>query len=282
MPSVPTIPSRPWLKSPLKTELGSLKLAGAIDDIPGISPQSMRILGNYALVFMARGNGYYADSRGSSHALAPGDAVLVFPEIAHAYGPEQSGAWTQIYVVFEGPQFELLRQAAILDPSRPVWRLQPVDYWRRRLEEIFQTPTPQGDATALRALGRFVHLLTDMAATDSEASRRTEDVWLDDSMHLLSEPRTRGWLTPQEAAERVGLSYENFRKLFAQRVGESPAKFQKRRRIEHACAAIYQETATFKELAEELGFCDVYHFSKVFRQVMGESPSAFRKKTRGV
>lgn len=278
----PTSLRLPWLKSPLTTKAGTLKLAGAIQDIPGISPQSMRVLGSYALVFMASGRGYYADSQGASHSLAPGDAVLVFPEIAHAYGPNEGAAWAQIYVVFEGPQFELLRKAAILDPARPVWHLQPVDYWRRRVEEIFQTPTPQGKATALRALGRFVHLLTDMAATNSEASRRSEDVWLDDSMHLLSEPRARGWLSPQEVASRVGLSYENFRKLFARRVGESPAKFQKRRRIEHACAAIYQDTASFKELAEELGFCDVYHFSKVFRQVMGESPSAFRRKTRGV
>lgn len=282
MPEQALSSSRSWLTSPLKTAAGHLKLAGAIKDIPGIRPHSMRVLGSYALIYMASGKGYFTDGKGTSRSLDPGDAIIVFPEIPHAYGPLNDGTWTQIYVVFEGPQFELLRASSILDPVRPVWHLEPVDYWRRRLEEIFQTPTSQGEATALRALGRFVHLLTDMAATDSEASRRSEDVWLDDSMHLLSEPRARGWLSPQEVAPRVGLSYENFRKLFAQRVGESPAKFQKRRRIEHACAAIYQETATFKELAEELGFCDVYHFSKVFRQIMGESPSAFRKKTRGV
>lgn len=281
MPSLLPTSAGPWLKGPLKTEAGTLKLAGAIEDIPGISPQSMRVLGSYALIYMAGGKGYYTDASGFSCTLEPGDAITVFPELPHAYGPQPGAGWTQVYVVFEGPQFDLLRSSGILRPDRPVWHLEPVDYWRRRLEEIFQTPTPQGEATALRAFGRFVHLLTDMAATDSEASRRSEDVWLEDSLHLLSEPRTRGWLSPQEVATRVGLSYENFRKLFVQRVGESPAKFQKRRRIEHACAAIYQDTANFKELAEELGFCDVYHFSKVFRQVVGETPSEFRKKARG-
>jgi AraC-like DNA-binding protein len=77
------------------------------------------------------------------------------------------------------------------------------------------------------------------------------------------------------------MSYENFRKKFSQHVGESPGHFQKRRRIEHACAAIYQGTHSFKALADELGFCDVFHFSKTFRQVVGETPKEFRAKAQG-
>lgn len=271
----------PWLTSPCRGRIGTLSLAGSLKDTPGIQSNSMRVLGSYAIILITEGEGYYSDGNGARAELRPGDAVVAFPDLAHAYGPREDGRWTQCYVVFDGPCFDLMRQEAALDPKRPVWHLEPVDYWRRRLEEIVHGAAGKGETGALRAVGRFVALLAEMAATDREASRSQTYDWLDTSAHLLSEPQIDGWLTPQAAAERVGLSYENFRKLFAQEIGEAPGQFQKRRRIERACAAIYQNGASFKQLAEELGFCDVYHFSRVFRQVVGETPSAFRRRVRG-
>lgn len=279
----PALPEQknPWLSSPLRSRIGTLSLAGNLRDTPGIRPDSMRILGNYALVLITGGSGYYRDARGHACSLRSGDAVLVFPDLPHAYGPAADGAWSQSYLVFEGPCFDLLRQEEVISPHRPVWHLEPVDFWNDRLEELFQGPASVGENDGLKAVGRFVALLAEMAAADRDASRSDDYAWLETSMRLLSEPQAAGWLTLQEVAPRVGMSYESFRKRFAEEAGESPGQFQKRRRIERACAAIYQNAASFKQLAEQLGFCDVYHFSRVFRQIMGEPPSSFRKRVRG-
>lgn len=270
-----------WLKAPIRSKIGTLSLVGALQDTRGINPKSMRVLGSYALIFIRSGKGRYRDAHGQDLAFQAGDAILVFPDLAHAYGPQPGGRWEQIYTVFHGPQFELLQEAGILSPDNPLWRLGPVAHWQHRLEEIFWGDAPRSEAEAARTLGRFSSLITDMAATQAEARRSPREAWLGESMHLLAEPSAHGWLSPQEAAQRVGLSYENFRKLFAKHVGESPGAFQKRRRIEHACAMIYQSSRSFKDLADEHGFCDVFHFSKAFTQVMGESPSAYRKRVNG-
>jgi AraC-like DNA-binding protein len=281
MPPAPRFRNHPWLRSPLRCKAGELRLAGAVEDVQALDIESMRVLGSYSLSFMLEVDGFYQDARGTRCDLKPGDAIWIFPDLAHAYGPKAGRSWRQIYVVFDGPQFELLQQCGVLSPHRPVWHLAPVDYWRRRLEEIFQPDIGVGESAAVRALGRFVHVLTDMAATSLEAARPSGETWLEDSLQFLAERGNSGWLIPQEVARRVGLSYENFRKQFARRTGESPGQYQKRRRIDQACAAIYQGSHGFKELAEELGFCDVFHFSKAFRQVVGETPSAFRKRVRG-
>ena len=68
---------------------------------------------------------------------------------------------------------------------------------------------------------------------------------------------------------------------FAQVMGESPGHYQKRRRLEWASAAIYQGEQSLKQIADELGFCDVFHFSKAFKQEMGLTPSDYRKRVRG-
>jgi len=241
----------------------------------------MRILGNFALIALESGSGYYCDATGKSTRLFPGDFIIVFPELAHAYGPLKNSQWSHSYVVFNGPQFDLMRQTGILDTESPIWHLEPIEYWSARLEETLGSQIRTTQSATIRAVAQFAYLLFDMAASQQESANAARNAWLEDSLHLLSGPSPDGWLTPQTVARSVGLSYENFRKRFSKETGESPAHFQKRRRIEFACAAIYQNRHSFKRLADELGFCDVFHFSKVFRQVTGESPSAFRKKALG-
>lgn len=277
-----SIRNEPWLESPLRTGAGELQLAGVLQNVHGLDPKAMRVLGSYSLIYMVQVDGYYCDSNGGRADLRTGDLVLIFPELAHAYGPKKGQPWTQVYFVFNGPQFDFLRSRGLLDPARPVWHLEPVDYWSRRLEEIVSGDARHTEAAALRAMGRFQHLIFDMVAADSEARLRPErDEWFEESQRLLGNPRGRAWLTPQQVAREVGLNYDNFRKQFALRLGVSPGQFQKRKRIDRACAAIYQGSHGFKELAEELEFCDVFHFSKAFKQVMGLTPSDFRKKAHG-
>ena len=231
-----TYRAQPWLESPLLTPAGGVQLAGALQDNPGIDPTTMRVLGSYALIYMVSAQGYYADVRGVRRDLVTGDVALIFPELAHAYGPNPGTSWRHLYFVFSGPQFDLWRKSGLLDPVRPVWRAEPVDFWARQLEE---------------------------------------------SHRLLAGLDAKGWLTPQQVARMVGLSYENFRKQFTARTGVSPGQFQKRKRIERAQSAIYHGDHTLKQLAEELEFCDVFHFSKVFKQITGSTPSEFRRKVRG-
>jgi len=270
-----------WIQNPLRTEAGDLELAGMLRNSKGIDPDDMRVLGSFALMLMVEGRGYYRDVRGVSRELAPGDVVLVFPEIAHAYGGAE-GEWAQVYYVFAGPQFELWRRVGLLTPERPVWRLGAAEYWRQRLAGVLNSDRRPGAGTPLRALGRFLAVLAEMVAADREAtSAPGREAWFAQSLRLLGHRGTTGWPAPQEVAREVGLSYENFRKRFAELSGESPGQFQKRRRLEWACAAMYQGGHSIKQIADELGFCDEFHFSKAFKQVIGTTPSEYRRRVRG-
>jgi AraC-like DNA-binding protein len=282
MASMDNFRPRPWLESPLSTAVGGLQLAGALENNPGIDPKAMRVLGSYSLIYILAADGYYADANGVGRDLRGGDVILITPELAHAYGPKDGSPWRHLYLVFSGPQFDLWRKRGLLDPARPVWRAEPVDFWARRLEETVLPGEGHGPGTALRALGRFTEVLTAMLALrESDAHGPAGGAWLEESQRLLGAPEPRGWLAPQGVAQRVGLSYENFRKQFAARTGVSPGQFQKRKRIERAQSAIYHGDRTLKQLAEELEFCDEFHFSKAFKQVTGTTPSEFRKKVCG-
>ena len=256
-------------------------MAGSLHDDSTIHPKKMRILGKYAMILVLSGNVFYTDENIHRRDLGPGNAILVKPDQAHAYGSRDGQPWEQIYILFEGPQFELLLHSTEFIAHLPVWHLESPDLWQRRLKELFQPGKPELAPTALQVVSRFANLLVEMAAADARSRQNPSEAWLEDSLRLLGEPWQDRWLSARDVAGKVGLSYETFRKSFAGKTGISPGKFQQQRRIDLACTAIYGGSENFKELAERLGFCDVYHFSKAFRKITGTPPSVYRRTVRG-
>lgn len=282
LPKLETFKNQVWLESAIRTQNDELQLAGALKDTPGIDPKAMRILGSFSFVYMVEGKGYYADANGRQSELRSGDLVVIFPELAHAYGPKAGTSWDQLYCVFSGPHFDYLRESGLFRPDHPVWHVEPVDYWHLRFMDVMAGENWHTEIGAQRVMGRFLHLIYDLAAADAEGSARfARDRWLEEGQRLLANRGEQGWISPEQVARMVGLNYDNFRKQFALKLGVSPGQFQKRKKIDRACAAIYQGSHGFKELVEELEFCDVFHFSKTFKQVMHMTPSDFRKKVHG-
>jgi AraC-like DNA-binding protein len=282
MADITQIRDEPWLTRPLSVGGTTITAAGQVRNVAGIAPSAMRVMGSFGLIYMAEVDGYYVDELGPPRDLVSGDVVWIQPGIAHAYGPREGREWTQVYFILDGSQWERWAQEGILDPQRPVTHAEPVDYWRRRLHEALPADAAHTAAAALRALGATTQTMLELLAAHEESAGVAHENWLLEGQRLLGGRLAERTMTPQAVAREVGLSYENFRKKFAERVGESPGHYQKRRRIEHACAAIYQGTHSFKALADDLGFCDVFHFSKTFRQIVGETPSQFRRKARGL
>ena len=79
-----------------------------------------------------------------------------------------------------------------------------------------------------------------------------------------------------QIAAECGVSACYFRRLFQEYSGESPASFRQRHRIERAKQLLLSdEQYTVSEVAQELGFSDVYHFSKTFKKYCGQSPKKY-------
>lgn len=273
------VASASWLPSPAATPLGELELAGILHDRTGIRAEAPRTMTSFALVYVAAGKGYYWDSHLGHRSLVAGDLITVFPGVPHAYGPSGGQAWEQIYFVFKGPVFDVWNATGLLSVDAPIRHAEPVDYWRARFQEIVEPQAVASAAESHRILGRFLKLGCDLAAL--VPGQEAEAPWIQAASTLLGRPERGRWPSAEEVARNLGVGYEAFRKQFARRMGIAPGMFQRKRKIERACAALYQGGVSLKELADQLGFSDVFHFSKVFKKHTGTTPAAFRKRTRG-
>ena len=79
-------------------------------------------------------------------------------------------------------------------------------------------------------------------------------------------------------AQKCMMSDSYFRKVFTRQVGMSPITYKEYVRIDKAKSLLASELFNITEVAEKLGYCDIYYFSKEFKKYAGVSPLKYRKK----
>ena len=85
-------------------------------------------------------------------------------------------------------------------------------------------------------------------------------------------------LTIQEVAEELGVSYSNFRKLFKEHTGLSPATYQQDLRLQRAKELLSTTDMSIKEIAYQLNFESPDYFSAKFKLKTGRKPSELRNQ----
>lgn len=80
-----------------------------------------------------------------------------------------------------------------------------------------------------------------------------------------------------DLAARTGLSVRQLLRLFSRHLGEGPAQFHRRLRIEHARTLLRNSELTVTDAAIAVGFESVAHFCRAYREQYGRSPGGDRR-----
>jgi AraC-like DNA-binding protein len=234
----------------------------------------MRVLGRFAMVYLLNGAGWYGDASGQERRIGPGDVILVDPAMPHYYEPGTGEIWDELYVVFEGELFDAWKTAGVLDTSRPVRHVPPVEYWVGRLLPVLEAHSPPDPVRT----SRFLAVLTEMLFAEAPAGAQ-EAPWIEVAERLL-ESNLEEDTDLETVASRVGMSYETFRKRFQEATGISPGRFRMNRRLEAARDLLMQTQMTGKQVAASVGFSDEFYFYRRFKLFAGVSPSGLRRARR--
>lgn len=262
--------------------LGGLRLAGSVTEGLGVLPRTARAYPGHAAMLVTRGSGRYRDPR-HDLPLAAGDAVLVFPGHPHWYGVTGPGTWDETFLVFEGPLFVTAERSGLIDRRRPVLRLGAVEPWSRRMAAFRTRPAPRAAAARQVEACDLLRLLVELVAAggggagpDAPPSRG----WRETSLDLLSADLSSR-LDLTDVAARVGMTYETWRRHFRAEVGEPPARYRLRRRIEAAESMLRLTALPVREIAAAVGFSDEQHLARHLKDATGLTPRRYRAAGRG-
>jgi len=83
-------------------------------------------------------------------------------------------------------------------------------------------------------------------------------------------------LTLDDLVKHAGVCRALFVKIFKEECGLTPVKFIYKVKIEKAKNELAAAEIPIKQVAENLGFADVYHFSRIFKEFVGMPPGQYK------
>jgi len=237
-----------------------------------------RVLNEYQLLYITEGEGIFNSAHAKDIPLKAGDLFLLFPGEWHTYHPTGKNGWKSYWIGFKGKNVDDRVKAGFLSVDKPIYHVGFSADIIRLYEEAYKRAQEESPYSQQILAGIVNHLVGLMYALERSMELSKDHTRVD--MINLARLRIRESLevdlTIQQVAEELGVSYSNFRKLFKEFTGISPALYQQDLRLQRAKELLATTTLSIKEIAYRLRFESPDYFSSKFKIKMGKKPSEFR------
>jgi AraC-like DNA-binding protein len=237
-----------------------------------------RVLNEYQLLYITEGEGIFNSAHAKDIPLKAGDLFLLFPGEWHTYHPTGKNGWKSYWIGFKGKNVDDRVKAGFLSVDKPIYHVGFSADIIRLYEEAYKRAQEETPYSQQILAGIVNHLVGLMYALERSMELSKDHTRVD--MINLARLRIRESLevdlTIQQVAEELGVSYSNFRKLFKEFTGISPALYQQDLCLQRAKELLATTTLSIKEIAYRLRFESPDYFSSKFKIKTGKKPSEFR------
>jgi AraC-like DNA-binding protein len=248
---------------------------------PGAHPENYnfnwergRRLEEFALLYLTGGEGIFESTHKKATTLRAGDAAILFPHEWHRYRPEEKTGWEEYWVTFSGSIPQKWRKEKFLDPRHPLFTdvglsLAPT------FDELLRLVTRSGPKDDFIMTG-LCHVLLGRLLAAPKSRRDSRDKRILDAADYLRLHANEPVDLP-ELAQRLGMSYSSFRRLFAQYFDVAPHQFHQQARIAFAKELLQSTDLPLKSIAERLSYPSEFYLMQVFKRHTGQTPTHWRK-----
>ena len=237
-----------------------------------------RVLNEYQLLYITEGEGIFNSAHAKDIPLKAGDLFLLFPGEWHTYHPTGKNGWKSYWIGFKGKNVDDRVKVGFLSVDKPIYHVGFSADIIRLYEEAYKRAQEETPYSQQILAGIVNHLVGLMYALERsmELSKDHTRVDMINLARLRIRESLEADLTIQQIAEDLGVSYSNFRKLFKEFTGISPALYQQDLRLQRAKELLATTTLSIKEIAYRLRFESPDYFSSKFKIKTGKKPSEFR------
>ena len=241
-----------------------------------------RVLDEYQLLYQPEGEGVFESAHIPETRIKPGDIFLLFPGEWHTYRPLSDKGWTSYWIGFKGKNIDDRVKAGFLSPDKPIYHVG----FNNDIISIFEKAMKIADSedpNYQQTLAGIVNYLIGQMyylERNCELKKNSDQVDLIAKSKVMIRESLETCITIQEIAQKLGISYSSFRKLFKEYTGIAPAMYQHNLRLQLAKELLTSTDESIKEIAYRLNFGSPDYFSSKFKAKIGMKPSDFREKCR--
>lgn len=239
-----------------------------------------RELNEYQLLYIIEGEGVFRSEHFSETRIREGDMFLLFPFERHSYHPLANVGWKKYWIGFKGQNMDDRVKAGFLNIGKPIYHVGFSGEIVQLYKTAFETAIKEAPFHQQMLAGIVNHMVGIMYALERniELNRNYSHQDMINRARLRIREAVESNLTIQEIAEELSVSYSNFRKLFKEYTGLSPAVYQQDLKLQRAKELLSTTDMSVKEIAYRLNFDSPDYFSAKFKIKTGRKPSEMRQK----
>ena len=239
-----------------------------------------RELNEYPLPYITEGKGVFTSTHQQETELNEGDMFLLFPGEWHTYHPDPETGWKSYWIGFKGKNIDERVGLRFLLREKPIYHIGFSSVIVQLYESAYATATAEEAYSQQLLAGIVNHLIGMMYSLERniELNKNHAHVDMVNRARLRIREALESSLTIQQVAEELGVSYSNFRKLFKEYTGLSPAAYQQDLKLQRAKELLKTTNLSIKEIAYRLNFDSPDYFSAKFKIKTGRKPSEMRMR----
>lgn len=241
-----------------------------------------RTLNEYQMLYLVEGEGVFSSAHIKGQRIKSGDIFLLFPYEWHSYHPLPTSKWKSYWIGYKGRNMDDRVKFGFLSPEKPVYNVGYSAEIIHLYEAAMKTAKEEAAYSQQILAGIVNNLIGVMYSKERNIilNRDRAKVDLINKARLIIREEVESRITIQEIAEQLGMGYSNFRKLFKEFTGVSPALYQQELKLQKAKELLSTTDISIKEIAYQLNFDSPDYFSSKFKMKVGCKPSEYRDNMR--
>ena len=236
-----------------------------------------RILSDYYLVFISKGEGVFESAVTKPAHKSEGECFLLYPGIWHRYKPDPAFGWEEYWIGFNGSYPSDLMHKGFFSPEQPLINVgmccDLLNLFHFLIEKMHSSSSghPQVIAgIALQILGVVM-----ARSMNKDHENNALGILIDKAKFLLQESIEHP-VDMELLARNLPMGYSAFRKDFKKITGQSPNQYHLNLRLNKAKDLLTSTLLSISKIAHQTGFDSIFYFSKLFKKKNGKSPKSYR------
>lgn len=236
---------------------------------------------NYEFFYLIEGSGLCQISNQSPHTIEAGCFAMIKPGQKASFTPSKNKKVVFFHISVVGLQYTLFLEKVNLFKQDQIINIGQNVIIEGIFQNIIQIQKEQKKGAKALLTTSIFHILSIVNYKTLNYNDRENPIInkINEAKEILRNDVTAK-ISPEVVAERIGISYSLFRRIFKENVGTSPAQYQMDIRLKRAQEILTTTNYSIAKIAEILGFTDTAQFSTFFRKRQNMTPREYRTKFR--